>query len=141
MVERTVDAAESRSSRLPASPTSIASAKGAKIDLAAIMIDGLAFGDECVVLIALGIDRVGKKHVLGLHEGVTENAATCGALLDDVTARGASTNRSKLFVVDGAKALVKVWRASSSSSSVGICALPTNVIVSRLRANGLDGAQ
>jgi transposase-like protein len=81
-----------------------------KIDLAAIMIDGLAFGDERVVLIALGVDRFGKKHVLGLHEGATENAAACGALVDDVIARGVSTNRSKLFVVDGAKALVKAIR-------------------------------
>jgi putative transposase len=81
-----------------------------KIDPAAIMIDGLAFGDERVVLIALGIDRVGKKHVLGIHEGVTENAAACGALLDDMIARGFQTNRSKLFVVDGAKALVKAIR-------------------------------
>ena len=81
-----------------------------QIDLAAIMIDGLAFGDERVVLIALGIDRIGKKHVLGIHEGATENAAACGALLDDVIARGVQTKRSKLFVVDGAKALVKAIR-------------------------------
>lgn len=80
------------------------------IDLAAIMIDGLAFGDERVVLIALGIDRVGRKHVLGIHEGATENAAACGALLDDVIARGVQTKRSKLFCVDGAKALVKAIR-------------------------------
>jgi transposase-like protein len=81
-----------------------------KIDLTAVMIDGLAFGDERVVLIALGIDRAGKKHVLGIHEGATENTAACGALLDDVIARGVTTNRSKLFVVDGAKALVKAIR-------------------------------
>jgi putative transposase len=80
------------------------------IDLAAVMIDGLAFGDERVVLIALGIDRVGKKHVLGIHEGATENAAACGALLDDIVARGVATKRSKLFVVDGSKALVKAIR-------------------------------
>lgn len=81
-----------------------------KIDLAAIMIDGLAFGDECVVLIALGIDRTGQKHVLGIHEGATENSTSCGALLDDVIGRGVGTNGSKLFVVDGSKALVKAIR-------------------------------
>lgn len=80
------------------------------VDLAAVMIDGLAFGDERVVLIALGIDRGGKKHVLGIHEGATENAAACGALLDDIIARGVQPKRSKLFVVDGAKALVKATR-------------------------------
>src|SRR5260370_9067697 len=81
-----------------------------KVDLVAIMVDGIAFGDERVVLIGLGIDRVGRKHVLGIHQGATENAAACGALLDDVIARGAQTNRSKLFVIDGAKALVKAIR-------------------------------
>jgi putative transposase len=80
------------------------------IDLAAIMIDGLAFSDERVVLIALGIDRVGKKHVLGIHEGATENTAASGALLDDIIARGVPTKRSMLFVVDGSKALVKAVR-------------------------------
>jgi len=81
-----------------------------ELDLATIMIDGLAFGDERVVLIALGIDRNGRKHILGIHEGATENAAACGALLDDIIARGLTANRSRLFVVDGSKALVKAIR-------------------------------
>lgn len=81
-----------------------------KLELAAVMIDGLAFGQERVVLIALGIDTSGKKHVLGIHEGATENAAACGALLDDIIARGVATKRSMLFVVDGSKALVKAIR-------------------------------
>lgn len=81
-----------------------------ELELATIMIDGLAFGDERVVLIALGVDGVGQKHILGIHEGATENAAACGALLDDLIARGVATNRSRLFVVDGAKALVKTIR-------------------------------
>jgi len=81
-----------------------------QLDLATIMIDGLAFGDERVVLIALGVDRNSKKHILGIHEGATENAAACGALLDDIMARGVAANRSRLFVVDGSKALVKAIR-------------------------------
>jgi len=79
------------------------------IVLTAIMIDGLVF-DEHTVLIALGIDLKGKKHVLGLHEGATENAAACGALLDDLVKRGVSTQRSILFAVDGAKALTSAIR-------------------------------
>ena len=54
------------------------------IRLAGIMIDGLTF-EEHLVLIALGIDTDGKKHVLGIHEGATENATACGALLDNIT--------------------------------------------------------
>jgi putative transposase len=86
------------------------------IELAAVMIDGLMFGNERVVLIALGIDSIGKKHVLGIHEGATDNSAACGALLDDIIARGIETKRSKLFVVDGGKALVK--RSAIASASV-----------------------
>jgi len=36
------------------------------IKLAAIMIDGLGFGEKHTVLVALGVDGDGKKHVLGL---------------------------------------------------------------------------
>lgn len=74
--------------------------------LASVMLDGLTFGEH-LVLIALGIDTDGKKHVLGLHEGATENASACGALLDDIIERGVSTLHSLLFVIDGAKALHK----------------------------------
>jgi putative transposase len=74
--------------------------------LASVMIDGIGFGEH-LVLIALGIDADGKKHVLGVHEGATENATSCGALLDDIIERGVSTQRSLLFVIDGAKALCK----------------------------------
>jgi hypothetical protein len=45
----------------------------------------ISSSDERVVLIALGIDSVDKKHMLGIHEGVTENAAACGGLLDDIS--------------------------------------------------------
>ena len=41
--------------------------------LCAVMIDGIHMGEH-VVLVALGIDEHGKKHVLGMHEGATENA-------------------------------------------------------------------
>ncbi len=76
------------------------------LKLASIMIDGLGFGEH-TVLIALGIDEGGQKHVLGLHEGATENATACGKLLDDIIERGVSTNRSLLFAIDGAKGLAK----------------------------------
>jgi putative transposase len=44
--------------------------------LAALMIDGVRFAEH-VILAAIGIDQSGRKHVLGLREGVTENAAAC----------------------------------------------------------------
>lgn len=76
------------------------------LKLLAVMIDGVHFADH-VVLVAVGIDLGGKKHVLGLREGATENAAACKALLADLIERGLSADRALLFVIDGAKALHK----------------------------------
>lgn len=49
----------------------------------------------------------GGKHVLGLREGATENAAACKALLANLIERRLPTERTLLFVIDGAKALHK----------------------------------
>jgi transposase-like protein len=51
------------------------------------MIDGVHFADH-IVLAAVGLESNGKKHVLGLREGATENAASCKALLADLIERG-----------------------------------------------------
>ena len=74
--------------------------------LVALMIDGVHFADH-VVLAAVGIESNGTKHVLGLLEGATENAAACKALLADLIERGLDPNRAILMVIDGAKALHK----------------------------------
>ncbi len=69
-----------------------------------VMIDGIHLGDP-LVLIALGIDTEGKKQVLGLREGDTENGQVAKALLRDLVERGLDPERARLFVIDGAKAL------------------------------------
>jgi transposase-like protein len=69
-----------------------------------VMIDGIHLGDH-LVLIALGIDHEGKKQVLGLREGDTENGQVARALLRDLVERGLDQDRARLFVIDGAKAL------------------------------------
>lgn len=80
------------------------------LDLCAIMIDGIHVAEH-VILVALGIDTRGDKHVLGLYEGATENTVCCGGLLSDLEARGVRTDRAMLFVIDGSKALAKAIRA------------------------------
>jgi putative transposase len=57
--------------------------------------------------VALAIDSEGKKHVLGLHEGATENSASCRALISELQARGLRTDKPVLAVLDGSKALAK----------------------------------
>lgn len=75
-----------------------------ELDLVCVMVDGLHVAEH-VVLCALGIDAGGHKHVLGLWEGATENGAACRALLANLVKRGLPTDRSLLWVIDGAKAL------------------------------------
>lgn len=79
------------------------------LKLRVLFIDGKVFKDHCI-LIALGVDSAGKKHVLGVREGSTENARVATDLLADLVARGLSTERPMLFVIDGAKALRKAVR-------------------------------
>jgi hypothetical protein len=50
------------------------------LDLLIIYIDGMRFQDQCV-LAAVGVDVEGRKHVLGLREGATENAEAAKDLL------------------------------------------------------------
>ena len=75
-----------------------------ELDIAAVFIDAKYFHEYCV-LIALGVDCQGNKHVRGLREGSTENAPVARALLAGRVERGLPTERSVLFVIDGAKAL------------------------------------
>jgi transposase-like protein len=79
------------------------------LDLLVIQIDGLHVGDH-VLVAAIGVDTRGDKHVLGIAEGATENAATVQALLDNLIARGLDPSVPRLFIVDGAKALSKAIR-------------------------------
>jgi transposase-like protein len=81
-----------------------------RLALCAVMIDGIHLAEH-VVLVALGIDEQGEKHVLGLHEGAAENSAVCTTLLTDLVARGMRTDRSMLFVIDGSKAMAKAIRS------------------------------
>jgi transposase-like protein len=75
-----------------------------EVDLLVIYIDGMQFGDQCV-LAAIGVDRQGAKHVLALKEGATENAEACKDLLEQLVAQGVDPRRRRLFVIDGSRAL------------------------------------
>jgi transposase-like protein len=80
-----------------------------RLDLPVVLVDGIHFRSR-IVLIALGIDSEGDKHVLGLREGSTENAAVVKALLAELVDRGLDPERSRLWVIDGAKALRRAIR-------------------------------
>jgi putative transposase len=74
------------------------------LDLVALMIDGVHFGDHlCVVALGVGID--GSKHPLGLVEGSTENTTVVTDLLTGLRDRGLDTSRAIFVGIDGGKAL------------------------------------
>ena len=75
-------------------------------DLLVIYLDGIQMGSHHV-LAAVGVDSDGKKHVLGVREGASENAEVTSALLEDLVERGLDPGRRRLFVIDGSKALRK----------------------------------
>jgi len=76
------------------------------LDLPVVMIDGIHFRDR-VILLALGVDAQGNKHVLGLREGSTEATRVVASLLADLIERGLDSERMRLWVIDGGKALRK----------------------------------
>jgi len=69
----------------------------------AIMVDGISFHDYLLV-VAVGVDSEGRKHILGIWDGATENSAVVKELLSDLVERGLAPDRNYLFVIDGSKA-------------------------------------
>jgi putative transposase len=75
-----------------------------ELDLVALMVDGVHFGEHlCVVALGIGIDGV--KHPLGLAEGSTENTSVVTDLLTGLRDRGLDTTRPIFVGIDGGKAL------------------------------------
>ena len=75
-----------------------------ELKLCAIVIDGTPFKGR-QMMAAIGVAQDGKKTVLGLREGATENAAVVRELLEDLVRRGLDFETPRLYVLDGAKAL------------------------------------
>ncbi len=75
-----------------------------QLDLLVVYLDGMHFG-EYTMITAVGVDGQGSKHVLGLQEGATENAAAVKTLLERLVAQGLDPGKKLLFVIDGSKAL------------------------------------
>jgi putative transposase len=74
------------------------------LEILVIYIDGQRFASHHIVS-AVGVDVEGKKHILGIESGATENAAAVKRLLIHLRDRGLPTDRKYLFVIDGPKAL------------------------------------
>jgi len=82
-----------------------------------IYIDGLVYAGQTIV-VALGVTLDGRKVILGLRQGATENATVCKDLLAELQRRGIDSERPTFFVIDGAKAL-----RSAIDDVWGVCAV------------------
>lgn len=76
----------------------------AGLSITVMVIDGTIFKGQNLV-VAIGIDASGRKLVLGLRQGATENAAVVGALLGELMERGLDFTAPRLYIVDGSKAI------------------------------------
>jgi transposase-like protein len=74
------------------------------IEILVIYIDGQRFASHHIMS-AVGVDVDGKKHILGIECGATENAAATKRLLIHLRDQGLPADRKYLFIIDGAKAL------------------------------------
>lgn len=74
------------------------------VSLAAIVIDGTIFQGEHLI-VALGVERTGRKLVLGLRQGAVENKTVVEGLLGELAERGVDFNQPRLYLVDGSKAI------------------------------------
>ena len=72
----------------------------------ALFLDGINISGSWIIA-AIGVEPDGKKNVLGLRLGSTENAVLCADLLQELLGRGLRIDGAVLFVIDGGKGLRK----------------------------------
>jgi transposase-like protein len=75
-----------------------------KLRLCALVLDGVEVKQQHLVT-ALGIDKTGRKTILGFHQGASENQAACDGLFSDLAGRGLDFRQVHLNIIDGSKAL------------------------------------
>ena len=83
----------------------------------AMMLDGLELG-QMTIIAAMGIDAEGKKRILGLAEGGSENSEVVKALLADLIERGLDATEPRLYILDGGKALHKAVKDVSGKKAI-----------------------
>ena len=84
--------------------------------LCALLIDATPFQGQQMVA-ALGIDEHGRKMILGIRQGATENATVVGELLGDLVERGLDFTEPRLYILDGGKALTAAVKKHAGESA------------------------
>src|SRR5215469_4090172 len=84
--------------------------------LCALLIDATPFQGQQLI-VALGIHEDGRKTILGIRQGATENATVVGELLGDLMERGLDFSQPRLYVLDGGKALTAAVKKHAGESA------------------------
>jgi transposase-like protein len=87
-----------------------------KTRLCALLVDATPFEGQQMVA-ALGIAQDGRKIILGIRQGATENATVVGELLGDLVNRGLDFTEPRLYVLDGGKALTAAVKKHAGESA------------------------
>jgi len=92
-----------------------------KMRFCVLLIDATPFAGQQMVA-ALGIRQDGRKTILGIRQGATENATVVGELLGDLMNRGLDFAELRLYVLDGGKALhAAVKKYAGESAPIQRC--------------------
>jgi putative transposase len=92
-----------------------------QLKLCALLIDATPFAGQQMVA-ALGISQNGRKMILGIRQGATENATVVSELLGDLANRGLDFSEPRLYVLDGGKALhAAVKKYAGESAPIQRC--------------------
>jgi putative transposase len=87
-----------------------------KTRLCALLIDATPFEGQQMVA-ALGIAQDGRKTILGIRQGATENATVVSELLSDLVSRGLDFTEPRLYILDGGKALTAAVKKHAGESA------------------------
>jgi len=74
------------------------------LDICVLVIDGIHIG-ETVQIVAMGVESSGKKYILSVRQGATENSQVCTELFEEMKQRGLQSGNPMLVIMDGSKAL------------------------------------
>jgi putative transposase len=88
----------------------------AKLRLCALLLDGVQVKQQHLVT-ALSIDEMGRKTILGFHQGASENQAACDGLFSDLVSRGLDFRQLHVNLIDGSKALQTAVRKHCGEAS------------------------
>ena len=82
-----------------------------QLHLVVLLLDGVNIGGKQMI-VCIGIDSNGRKHLVGVRLGATENYVVCRDLIQDMKERGLSEDSPYLFVIDGSKSLASAIKTA-----------------------------